>query len=137
MIINILSRIMNAFLSIYANPDINIMHYICFAYTICILFAFISFKIKQINMLFKETAICSSLTRIVNHEAYQKIIAMGNNAILPIIKDLQIQPKLWGPALKAITGITPDIEEKDFGKIKAVSQWWINWAKENKYIETE
>lgn len=79
-------------------------------------------------------AVClvSSLTRMVNDPAYQRIIAMGKRAIPPILRDLEKEPKLWGPALEAITGARP-VPERNQGQIRRVAAAWLRWAKENGY----
>jgi hypothetical protein len=79
-----------------------------------------------------QTMITSSLTKKVENPAYQAIIAMGERAIPPILRDLEREPKLWGPALHAITGANP-VKKGEEGKVKLVAKSWIQWAKDNKY----
>jgi hypothetical protein len=80
----------------------------------------------------EETAFSSSLTLKVNHPAYRAIIAMGERAIPPILRDLERQPKLWGPALEAITGASP-VSPDEKGKMRRVAEVWLQWARENGY----
>jgi hypothetical protein len=80
----------------------------------------------------RDTRLTSSLTRMVKHPAYQQIIAMGERAIPPILRDLEREPKPWGPALHAITGANP-VPAEDAGRIKAVARAWLTWARENGY----
>jgi hypothetical protein len=80
----------------------------------------------------EEAGFMSSLTRKVNHPAYQGIIAMGKRAIPPILRDLEREPKLWGPALHAITGAMP-VPKGDEGKVSRVAAAWLRWARENGY----
>lgn len=79
-----------------------------------------------------ETMFSSSLTEKIQSPAYRKIIGMGNSAIGPILRDLERKPKLWGPALRAITGENP-VPKGDESRISRVAAAWLEWAKENKY----
>lgn len=80
----------------------------------------------------EETMMTSSLTKKVDNPAYQAIIAMGKSVIPPILRDLERQPKLWGPALHAITGANP-VRKADEGKVRLVAASWLRWAKDNGY----
>jgi hypothetical protein len=80
----------------------------------------------------RDTQFTSSITRMVKHAAYQQIIAMGERAIPPILRDLSQDPKHWGPALHAITGARP-VPAEDAGKLKAVANAWLQWARDNGY----
>jgi hypothetical protein len=80
----------------------------------------------------EETQVLSSVTRMIDHPAYQAIIAMGERAIRPILRDLQRGPALWGPALHAITGARP-VAATDAGRVARVAEAWIAWARANDY----
>jgi hypothetical protein len=79
-----------------------------------------------------ETMITSSLTRKVQNPAYQAIIRMGARAVPPILRDLEREPKMWGPALHAITRATP-VPREDAGKVARVAAAWLKWAKDSGY----
>ncbi|MFS8064729.1 MAG: hypothetical protein ACMG6S_00030 [Byssovorax sp.] len=79
-----------------------------------------------------ETMFTSSLTRMINHPAYQKIIQMGPKVVPSILRDLEREPKMWGPALHAITKATP-VPREDAGKVRRVAAAWLKWAKDNGY----
>ncbi len=81
----------------------------------------------------EETQSLSSLTRIMRHSAYQAIIAMGERAIRPILRDLERAPEFWGPALHAITGALP-VPATDVGRTARVADAWLAWARENGYV---
>lgn len=78
------------------------------------------------------TMVTSSLTRMIKHPAYQAIIQMGPRAIPPILRDLEREPKLWGPALHSITNATP-VPKEDAGKVARAAAAWLTWAKDNGY----
>jgi hypothetical protein len=80
----------------------------------------------------EDTRLMSSLREIVGHSAYQEIIAMGTRAIPLILRDLERQPKHWGPALRAITGASP-VPKEHAGMVEKIAEDWLQWAKENGY----
>jgi hypothetical protein len=82
----------------------------------------------------EETRHHSSMDKIKNHPAHQAIIQMGKDVIPLIIKDLEMDPKHWGPALFAITGANP-VPKEHAGRVKMIAQDWIQWAKENGYYQ--
>jgi hypothetical protein len=81
----------------------------------------------------RETAHHSSLARIVRHPAYQQIIAMGEAAIPPILRDLQRTHRPWGPALRAVTHANP-VASRDAGKASKIAEAWLAWAEEKGYV---
>ena len=89
-------------------------------------------RLKKIWL--EETQFQSSMDKITNHPAYQAIIALGKDVVPLIIKDLEIAPNHWGPALFAITGENP-VPKEHAGRIKMIAQDWIQWAKENGYYK--
>ncbi len=80
----------------------------------------------------RETAVLSSLTLIVTHPAYLRIIAMGQRAVRPILRDLVREPEHWNHALRAITGANP-VLAADAGYMVRIAAAWLAWAKENGY----
>jgi hypothetical protein len=84
----------------------------------------------------RETAPLSSVTEIVLHPAYQRIIGMGP-AVLPcILADLVRQPDHWFWALWAITGENPVAEDDSGNLLRMRAAWlrlgqqrgWFGWA---------
>lgn len=90
--------------------------------------------IRLKNIWIEETQFQSSMDKIINSPAYQSIIKMGIEVVPLIIKDLETDPKHWGPALFAITGANP-IPKEHAGKIKMIAQDWIQWTKDNEYYK--
>jgi len=80
----------------------------------------------------EATVLVSSITAIATHPAYQQIIGMGRAALPWIFAELRREPDQWFWALKAITGADP-VAEADRGKVRVMSQAWLNWAKEHGY----
>src|ERR1051326_5185986 len=54
-----------------------------------------------------ETAHVSSITKLVSHPAYYKIIGMGRAAVPMMLRRLQHEPELWFWALTSITREDP------------------------------
>lgn len=83
-----------------------------------------------------ETAFLSSLTDIVLHPAYQKIIGMGEKVVPLILQDLRgpEEPRHWFWALEAIIGANPVPADSE-GNITSMAEHWIEWGKQNGYID--
>lgn len=79
----------------------------------------------------KETKHISSLTKILLHPAYQRIIGMGPVAIKFILRELERRPYHWFWALESITGENPVHSEDDFDNaVKA----WLQWGRQHGFI---
>jgi hypothetical protein len=61
-----------------------------------------------------ETGHFSSTSQMVNHPAYQEIIAMGQDVLPLLLRDLAKEPDLWFAALRAITGAQPEVDPKNW-----------------------
>lgn len=81
---------------------------------------------------YEETALSSSITDIVNHPAYQKIISFGPDILPYIFRELERQSSHWFWALKSITGANP-IKPEQRGKVKEMADSWLKWGKDNGY----
>jgi hypothetical protein len=81
----------------------------------------------------RDTGRSSAVRDIVNHPAYQEIIAMGRAAVPLILRDLEHHPDHWSPALRAITGAAP-VTKEHAGKLGSMAQDWLRWARENGYV---
>jgi hypothetical protein len=76
----------------------------------------------------------SSLSNITNNMNYLRIIAMGEEAIPLILRELQREPAPWFVALRAITG--EDSVDRDFpGNFRKKADAWLRWGFENGYID--
>jgi hypothetical protein len=74
----------------------------------------------------------SSPSVLINHPAFQEIIALGQAVVPLMLRDLEERPRLWVWALPAITRTDP-VPESDRGKIRKMSEAWLRWGKENGY----
>lgn len=82
----------------------------------------------------REVLFCSSVTEMVLHPAYQRIIGMGTAVVPMLLRELQKQPDHWFWALTAITGADP-VPPDDRGKLKKMAEAWLKWGKEQELLE--
>src|SRR5690348_11973561 len=64
----------------------------------------------------RETATISSTDDLLNHPAYQSIMALGPSVVPLIHQELQTRPDRWFTALRILTGENP-ISPRDRGKL--------------------
>jgi hypothetical protein len=81
----------------------------------------------------KDIAVQSSTSAIVNHPAYQGIIALGPPVIPFLLKDMEIDPVHWFEALQAITGEDP-VPREDWGKMRKMADAWLEWGRKRGVI---
>lgn len=74
----------------------------------------------------------SSLSQMVTHPAYQRIIGMGAEAIPLMLARLRRQPEHWFWALKSISGVDP-VPEEERGDVEAMSRAWLSWGRQHGY----
>ena len=82
----------------------------------------------------RETGHHSSLDTKAAHPAYQEIIGMGEAAVPLILRELERSPAWWFMALEQITGESP-VQEKDWGKLRALASAWVEWGRRRGYID--
>ncbi len=80
-----------------------------------------------------EARFVSSLSDMVAHPAYQRIIGMGRDALPFLLRQLETGPQHWFPALEAITGINP-VRAEDNGRVQRMAQAWVAWGREQGHI---
>lgn len=83
-----------------------------------------------------ETGLMSSIDDKALHPAYQQIIGMGPEAILLILRELQLRPAHWFWALNAITREDP-INPEDIGNVKKMTEAWLRWGRERGYLDDD
>ncbi len=81
----------------------------------------------------RETAPLSSVTEIVLHPAYQRIIGMGRDALPLILADLVRRPDHWFWALRAITGENP-VTDRDRGDLRRMRDAWVRLGRERGWL---
>ena len=80
----------------------------------------------------EERGVLSSITEIAMCPSYQRIIAMGKDAIPLILARLESEgdePRMWFWALKVISGEDP-VTDSDRGNFKAMATAWLRWDRE-------
>lgn len=78
-----------------------------------------------------ETSFHSSLSEKFTHEAYQRIMAMGRDALPFIFADLQHNPRHWFYALEKILGRDVAKGTHSFASARAA---WLEWGYKNNCI---
>lgn len=74
------------------------------------------------------TKFMSSVTDIVNHPAYQAIIAMGSIAIPFILEEMSQHPGHWFVALEKLTGKRPLIAPEHVGNLQKLTEAWLTYG---------
>lgn len=78
-----------------------------------------------------ERGASSSITEIAICPAYQRIIAMGEPAVLLILRQMESEgdePDMWFWALRAITNVDP-ITDDIRGDVVAMADAWLDWGR--------
>lgn len=78
-----------------------------------------------------ERGASSSITEIAMCPAYQRIIAMGEPAVLLILRQMESEgdePDMWFWALRAITNVDP-ITDDIRGDVVAMAGAWLDWGR--------
>jgi hypothetical protein len=78
----------------------------------------------------EDTEFASSLTDMVLHPAYQRIIGLGPSALPLIFRELERKPDHWFWALKAISGEDPT-PPGAHGNVRLMTRAWLDWATDN------
>jgi hypothetical protein len=90
-------------------------------------------KFQRLSAIWRaETCYLSSTTAMVNHPAYQEIIALGPAVVPLVLRELQERPALWFGALHALTGADP-MDPADRGKVRKIAEAWLRWGREQGY----
>jgi hypothetical protein len=85
----------------------------------------------QVDKWRRDTLHKSSLTRMVLHPSYLRIVGMGREVLPLLFKELNERPDHWLVALSAITGNDPAPENSTFGE--AVTAW-LAWGRKHGYL---
>lgn len=74
-----------------------------------------------------ETRTTSSLTEIIGHPAYLKIVGMGWSVVPLLLRAMERAPDHWHAALEAITQEDP-VREENAGDLEAIAADWLAWG---------
>jgi hypothetical protein len=77
-----------------------------------------------------ETGHLSSITKMITHPSYLRIIGLGREGLPLILRELRERPDHWLVALNAITGEDPAPEGARFSEAVAA---WIKWGEAKGY----
>ncbi len=78
-----------------------------------------------------ETSFHSSLGEIFTNQAYQRIMAMGRDALPLILAELRRKPGHWFYALEKIAGRDMAEGAKTFAEARTA---WLRWGRDNNYM---
>ncbi len=84
----------------------------------------------------RETAYLSNMNQILQHPAYQAIIALGPAVVPILLQELETQPDWWFEALRRITGANP-AQPEDRGDLRRLSAAWVKWGHEHGTMDTD
>jgi hypothetical protein len=80
----------------------------------------------------EETAHVSSSTELVNHPAFQQIVALGRPVVPLLLRELAARTGHWHRALKCITGADP-VPPEGRGDFDQATEAWLRWGRDNGY----
>ena len=78
-----------------------------------------------------ETRHTSSLTKMITHPAYLRIMGLGPCVVPLLLHELQARPDHWLVALKATTGEDPAPPGSTFNQ---AVQAWLEWGRQRGYL---
>jgi type I restriction enzyme M protein len=80
----------------------------------------------------KETQHTSSITKMISHPSYRRIMGMGRDALPLIFAELKERPDHWLVALSAITGEDPVPENSTFNE---AAEAWLAWGEKKGFTQ--
>ena len=80
-----------------------------------------------------ETGHLSSPMQIAMHDAYQRIIGIGDRVIPYILRDLSNRGGQWYWALHALTGASP-VPNDALGDVPRMKGAWLRWGRQHGYL---
>ena len=86
-------------------------------------------KLRRLEAQWKaDTRFLSDANQIIDHPAFQEIVALGKDVLPFLLKDLEGQASLWVWALPEIAGENP-VPASDAGNIRKMSDAWLKWGR--------
>jgi hypothetical protein len=86
---------------------------------------------RHVSIWRRQTKHYSSVTKMVVHPSYLRIIGMGRRVLPLLFEELSKRSDHWLIALNAITGEDPAPPESTFSQAVAA---WLSWGRDNGYI---
>ena len=86
---------------------------------------------KQVEQWKEDTEHYSSLSKMIMHPSYRRIMEMGPAALPLILRELKERPDHWFVALNAITGIDPVPDRSTFDE---AARAWLSWGVQKGYL---
>ncbi len=87
----------------------------------------------------EETLNLSSLTKILSHEAYLAIIALGRPVLPFLFSELEQRPNFWFTAISSILRANNEyadvVDEADYGNLQKMTDAWVEWGREQGYLD--
>jgi hypothetical protein len=80
----------------------------------------------------KDTRHRSSLSKMIAHQSYQRIMGMGPSVLPLLLRELSERPDHWLVALNAITGEDPAPAGSTFNEAVGA---WLTWGRERAYLK--
>ena len=80
-----------------------------------------------------QTALESSLHRITENPFYKRIVALGDEVIPLLLRELEKEPDYWFSALRSLTGEDP-VALTSRGDVRAMTDAWLNWGRSRGYV---
>jgi hypothetical protein len=78
----------------------------------------------------RETSFVSSVSEIIGHPAFRRIVAWGPSSVPFILQELRKRPSFLIIALGEITGEDP-VAASATGKVTEMSKSWLAWGEKN------
>jgi len=90
-------------------------------------------RFRQIEAAWEaDTMFLSNAQAIIDHPAFQEIIAMGEVVIPFMLGDLEKQAHQWVWALPRLTGVNP-VDLKVACDSRKMADAWVRWGRHNGY----
>jgi type I restriction enzyme M protein len=80
----------------------------------------------------KDTRHTSSVTKMISHPSYRRIMGMGGDVLPLLLKELSERPDHWLVALNAITGEDP---APIGGTFNEAVESWLAWGRRGEYLK--
>ncbi len=84
----------------------------------------------------EDTMFMSSIHAMMENRHHAAIVAMGEEVLPLLFKELEENKDHWFMALHEITGVNP-VPAEFAGHVATMREHWLKWGRENGYIKEE